>query len=118
MNEIEVGVAEQMFANLAGIGGKGKGLARYFSVENSISFEIVGLPGEIRFFVNCPRKLADLVEKQILGSIRMQMLLLSLITIYLQRMPELISQYLLWTKRRISPLVHMRILKVIRQPIY
>lgn len=67
-NEVEIGVAEQMFANLAGVGGKGKGLAKFFSVDNAISFEMVGLPGEIRFFVNCPRKLADLVEKQILGS--------------------------------------------------
>lgn len=67
-NEIEIGVAEQMFANLTGIAGKGKGLGKYFSVENAISFEMVGLPGEIRFFVNCPRKVSDLVEKQILGS--------------------------------------------------
>lgn len=67
-NEVEIGVAEQMFANLAGVGGRGKGLAKFFSVDNAISFEMVGLPGEIRFFVNCPRKLADLVEKQILGS--------------------------------------------------
>ena len=67
-NEIEIGVAEQLFANLVGIEGKAKGLGKFFSVENAISFEIVGLPGEIRFFVNCPRKVADLVEKQILGS--------------------------------------------------
>ncbi len=67
-NEVELGVAEKMFANLYGIGGKGEGLAEKFSVNNSVSFEIVGLPGEIRFFVHCPRKLADLVEKQILGS--------------------------------------------------
>ena len=67
-NEIEIGVAEQMFANLAGIQGRGKGLGKFFSVDNAISFEIIGLPGEIRFFVNCPRKVADWVEKQILGS--------------------------------------------------
>jgi len=67
-NEVELGVAEKMFANLYGIGGKGEGLAEKFSVNNSVSFEVVGLPGEIRFFVHCPRKLADLVEKQILGS--------------------------------------------------
>jgi hypothetical protein len=67
-NESEIGVAEKMFANLYGIGGKGEGIAEIFSVNNSVSFEIVGLPGEIRFFVHCPRKLADLVEKQILGS--------------------------------------------------
>ncbi|KKP91065.1 MAG: hypothetical protein UR96_C0034G0007 [candidate division WS6 bacterium GW2011_GWC1_36_11] len=67
-NEIEIGVAEQMFANICGIGGKGDGLAEHFTVGNTVSFEMVGLPGEIRFFVHCPRKLADLVEKQILGS--------------------------------------------------
>jgi hypothetical protein len=67
-NEVEIGVAEKMFANLYGIGGKGEGLAKPFSVNNCVSFEMVGLPGEIRFFVHCPKKLADLVEKQILGS--------------------------------------------------
>lgn len=67
-NEVEIGVAESMFANLYGIGGKGEGLAEKFSVSNCVSFEMVGLPGEIRFFVHCPKKLADLVEKQILGS--------------------------------------------------
>lgn len=67
-NETEVGVAEKMFANLVGIGGKGKGLAEKFTVNNSISFEIMALPGEIKFFVYSPKKLGDLVEKQILGS--------------------------------------------------
>ena len=67
-NELEIGVAEKMFANLYGIGGKGEGLVENFTVSNAVSFEIVGLPGEIRFFVHTPRKLADLVEKQILGS--------------------------------------------------
>ena len=67
-NEIEIGVAEQMFANIYGIGGKAKGLAETFSVNNNVSFEMVGTPGQIRFFVHCPKKLADLVEKQILGS--------------------------------------------------
>jgi hypothetical protein len=67
-NEIEIGVAEQMFANIYGIGGKASGLAESFSVNNNVSFEIVGTPGEIKFYVHCPRKLADLVEKQILGS--------------------------------------------------
>ncbi|HEQ65372.1 MAG TPA: hypothetical protein ENN64_00900, partial [bacterium] len=67
-NETEIGVAEQMFANLAGIGGVGDGLKKYVTVPNCISFEIVGLPGEIRFYVHTPKKLADLVEKQILGS--------------------------------------------------
>lgn len=67
-NETETGVAEKMFANLIGIGGKGKGIAEKFTVNNSISFEIMALPGEIKFFVYSPKKLSDLVEKQILGS--------------------------------------------------
>ena len=57
-----------MFSNLIGIGGKGKGLAEKFTVNNCISFEIMALPGEIKFYVYSPRKFADLVEKQILGS--------------------------------------------------
>lgn len=67
-NETEIGVAEKMFANLVGIGGQGKGLAEKFTVNNCISFELMAIPGEIRFYVYCPKKLADLVEKQILGS--------------------------------------------------
>lgn len=67
-NEVEIGVAEQMFANLYGIGGQAKGFRRHITVNNAISFEIVGLPGEIRFFIYAPKKLADLVEKQVLGS--------------------------------------------------
>lgn len=67
-NEIEIGVAEKMFSNLHGIGGIGKGIEKYITVNNSISFEMVGLPGEIRYFVHAPKKLAGLVEQQILGS--------------------------------------------------
>lgn len=67
-NETEIGVAEKMFANLYGIGGKGGGIAEHFSVNNCVTFEMVGLPGEIRFYVHCPKKISDLVEKQILGS--------------------------------------------------
>lgn len=67
-NEVEIGSAEKMFANLYGIGGKADGIAEKFSVSNCVTFEMVGLPGEIRFFVHCPRKYADMVEKQILGS--------------------------------------------------
>lgn len=67
-NEIEIGVAEKIFSNLYGIGGMGKGIEKYITVNNSISFELVGLPGEIRFYIHAPKKLANLVEQQILGS--------------------------------------------------
>jgi hypothetical protein len=63
-----------MFSNLIGIGGKGKGLAEKFTVNNSISFEVVGTPGLINFYVYCPKKFAEHVEKQILGHIKMLML--------------------------------------------
>lgn len=33
-----------------------------------MSFEIVGSPGDIRFYIHTPKKLQDLVEKQINGS--------------------------------------------------
>jgi hypothetical protein len=67
-NETEIAVAEQMFSNLYGIGGGGKGWKHWITVKNCLSFEMVGLPGEIRFYVYAPKKLADLVEKQILGA--------------------------------------------------
>ncbi len=67
-NEWEIGIAERMFANLYGIGGLGKGLKKYITVNNCVSFEIVGLPGEIRFYVYTPKRFVDLVEKQILGA--------------------------------------------------
>lgn len=67
-NELEIGVAEKMFSNLYSIGSPKKGWQRFITVGQSIGFEIVGLPGEIRFYVYAPKKLADLVEKQILGS--------------------------------------------------
>ncbi len=67
-NEWEIGVAERMFSNLYGIGGLGKGLKKYITVNNCVSFEIVGLPGEIRFYVYTPKRFVDLVEKQILGA--------------------------------------------------
>lgn len=67
-NEIEIGVAEQMFSNLVGMGGRGKGIMKHLTVNHAVSFEIAALPGEIHFYVYAPKKLADLVEKQVLGS--------------------------------------------------
>ncbi len=68
VNEWEIGVAERMFANLHSISGLGKGVGKYLTVNNSVSFEIVGLPGEVRFFVYTPKKYVSLVEEQILGA--------------------------------------------------
>ena len=65
-NEIKIDAAEQMFASFASLRRGGR-----FSFLNSqphISFEIVGMPEDIRFYVNTPNKLKDFVEKQINGA--------------------------------------------------
>lgn len=62
-NEIKIDAAEQLFSSLASI-GKG-GLVK---PGHHLSFEIVGMPGDIRFYVHTPNRLKDLVEKQINGA--------------------------------------------------
>ncbi len=62
-NEIKIDTAEQLFASLSAIGRGGM-----FKLPPHLSFEIVGMPGDIRFYVHTPRKLKDLVEKQINGA--------------------------------------------------
>jgi hypothetical protein len=67
-SEVDINEAEKLFSNLYSINKKRKGLAKFFSAQYSISFEIVALPGEIRFFVYAPKKVSAIVEKQILGT--------------------------------------------------
>lgn len=62
-NEIKIDTAEQFFASLASIGEGG-----LLKSAPHLSFEIVGTPGDIRFYVYTPKKLRDLVEKQINGA--------------------------------------------------
>lgn len=63
-NEVKIEAAEQMFNALHSIqeGGWFKNLLQ---PQHHLSFEIVGLKEKISFFVLCPAKLQDLVEKQI-----------------------------------------------------
>ncbi len=63
-NEIEIKAAEQLFANLAGIGNHSF-KNKFFGEYDYISFEIVGLPETIRFYVSMPNGLVNLVNKQI-----------------------------------------------------
>ena len=65
-NEIKIDAAEQLFSSFSAIGKPPK----RFSFKNPphISFEIVGLPGDIRFYIHVPKKLRDFVEKQINGA--------------------------------------------------
>lgn len=65
-NEIKIDAAEQMFAALSSI--KKGGTFSFLKSQPHLSFEIVGMPGDIRFFMHTPNKLRDLVEKQLHGT--------------------------------------------------
>ena len=65
-NEIKIDAAEQLFSSLTSIRKGGK--LSFLKFQPSLSFEVVGLPQEIRFYVHIPNKLKDLVEKQINGA--------------------------------------------------
>lgn len=65
-NEVKIDAAEQMFSSFASI-RKG-GMFSMLSPQDHLSFEIVGRPQEIAFYVSVPKHLQDLVEKQINGA--------------------------------------------------
>lgn len=65
-NEIKIDAAEQLFASLHGI-FKG-GFWSFLKPQDHVSFEIVAKKEDIRFYVSVPKKLVDLVEKQIHGA--------------------------------------------------
>ena len=66
-NEIKIDAAEQLFSSLISI-KKVKGILAFAKLADSISFEIVARPQDIRFYIGVPQKLRDMVEKQIHGS--------------------------------------------------
>jgi hypothetical protein len=66
-SETKIDAAEQMFAGLYSLKKTGFG-ADWFGTEDFFALEIVGLKEEICFYVSCPRKIRDLVEKQINGA--------------------------------------------------
>src|SRR6266545_6973148 len=51
-NEIKIDAAEQLFASLGSI--KKGGRFSFLKLQPHLSFEIVGMPGDIRFYVNTP----------------------------------------------------------------
>ncbi|MBI5613489.1 type IV secretory system conjugative DNA transfer family protein [Candidatus Gottesmanbacteria bacterium] len=65
-NEIKIDAAEQMFASLASISHHG--FWSFLKPQEHLSFEIVARHEDIRFYVSVPKKLKDLVEKQIHGA--------------------------------------------------
>lgn len=62
-NEIKIDAAEQMFASLYSI--KKGGWLKFLRLQPHLCFEIVAKHEDIRFYVTVPKKLQDLVEKQI-----------------------------------------------------
>jgi hypothetical protein len=65
-NEFKIDVMDQLFASLYSM--KKNGWQQKFDIQPAISFEIVAKQEDIRFYVWAPKKLKDLVEKQIHGS--------------------------------------------------
>lgn len=65
-NEVKIDAAEQFFSGLASI-AHGGGMFSFLKTKDHVSFEIVGRPGDIRFYVSVHHHLRDLVEKQIYG---------------------------------------------------
>ncbi len=66
-NEIKIDAAEQLFSSLVAMKNT-KGIFSFLKLADSVSFEIVAKPQDIRFYVGVPNKLRDMVEKQIHGS--------------------------------------------------
>ncbi|MCK4821293.1 hypothetical protein KA005_36340 [bacterium] len=65
-NEIKIDAMEQLFASLFAI--KKGGWKQRLSVQPTISFEIVAKQEDIRFYIWTPKKIQDLVEKQVHGA--------------------------------------------------
>jgi hypothetical protein len=65
-NEVKIDAAEQLFSSFASLHKGG----RFASLhpQPSLTFEIVGMPGDIRYYVSTPNKYKDFVEKQINGA--------------------------------------------------
>ncbi|MBI3558960.1 type IV secretion system DNA-binding domain-containing protein [Candidatus Gottesmanbacteria bacterium] len=69
-NEVKIDAMEQFFSSLYTLyRGKANFLDwEFLKIQEHVAFEIVGLPGDIRFYVSCHQKQKDLIEKQIHGT--------------------------------------------------
>ena len=65
-NEIKIDAAEQLFASLYNI--RKSGFWSFLTPQPHLSFEIVAKQEDIRFYAAVPRRLMDLVEKQVHGA--------------------------------------------------
>lgn len=66
-SETKIDAAEQMFAGLYSLKKVGT-MDEWFGNEDYFAFEMIALKEEIAFYVSCPKKIRDLVEKQINGA--------------------------------------------------
>jgi hypothetical protein len=66
--EVDAQAADQMFSGLLGINEKFTWFERMTKANSFISFEMVGLPESIRFYVVASKNLANTVEKVINGA--------------------------------------------------
>lgn len=67
-NEVKIDAMEQVFASLSSIRRKGWWFFDRLVRQPHLAFEIIAKKEDIRFYVSCPRRLVDLVEKQIHGA--------------------------------------------------
>ncbi|MDO8451369.1 MAG: hypothetical protein Q7S76_00695, partial [bacterium] len=65
-NEIKIDAAEQLFASLHSI--HHGGFWSFLKPQKHLIFELVAKREDIRFYVSVPRKLMDLIEKQVHGA--------------------------------------------------
>lgn len=65
-NEIKIDAAEQMFASFNSL--KKGGWFSFLKPQEHLTLEIVAMPEDIRFYVCVPKKIQDMVEKQINGA--------------------------------------------------
>ncbi len=57
-----IAIAEQLFTTISGAGHEGKS---WFAPKDYLSFEIACTDKKISFYINCPKHLQELVEKQV-----------------------------------------------------
>jgi hypothetical protein len=66
-NEVEINAMDQLFASLYGL-SRPKGIKRFFSSSDFLSFEIVAFPESVRFFICVSQSQRNMLEKQIHAS--------------------------------------------------
>jgi len=64
-NDVEIRAAEQMYTGLLGIGEELKGFKSFIGARKFVSFEIVAFKESIKFYVVCPKSIANIVDRQI-----------------------------------------------------